>query len=366
MVIIGAGIAGLCSGISLLENDPHLNVLILERNYLPLGASTRNAGFACFGSPSELLDDLQVHDESKVFKLFNRRYQGIQKLLKYTANFDIDLKQNGGFELFHESYTRFAVTDTELQLLNQKIDAYTGIQNYFVRDHSKLKELGFTGFESLVANQYESCLNPVKMLKALGNIFTGKRGHILYGAELKDWTETDMNVQIRLQDHFTFFTRKLLFCVNGFTQKLLPQLEVKAARNLVMVLESEKPQLYPGCFHMDRGYVYWRSIDGKLLIGGGRNHDLENEYTDEFGVNEKIKTFLLEFAETHILQTSHFKITDQWSGILGLGHENNPIIRMISNHVAVAVRLGGIGIALGSLVGEEAALLLYKKSEETR
>lgn len=69
VVIIGAGIVGLCTGISLLEIDPSLKVIILERNYLPLGASTKNAGFACFGSPSELLEDLRRHDESKVYSL---------------------------------------------------------------------------------------------------------------------------------------------------------------------------------------------------------------------------------------------------------------------------------------------------------
>jgi hypothetical protein len=32
---------------------------------LPHGASTKNAGFACFGSISEIIDDLKSHSERK-------------------------------------------------------------------------------------------------------------------------------------------------------------------------------------------------------------------------------------------------------------------------------------------------------------
>jgi len=47
-----------------------------------------------------------------------------------------------------------------------------------------------------------------------------------------------------------------------------------------------------------------------------------------------------------------------WSGILGIGTVKKPIVQKIAPHVAVAVRLGGMGVAIGSLVGEEGAALL--------
>jgi gamma-glutamylputrescine oxidase len=52
VVIVGAGIVGLNAAIHLKKVAKHLNVLIVERGFLPYGASTRNAGFACFGSVS--------------------------------------------------------------------------------------------------------------------------------------------------------------------------------------------------------------------------------------------------------------------------------------------------------------------------
>ena len=64
-VIIGSGIVGLSTSIFIKKKYPNARVLVLERGYLPTGASTKNAGFACFGSPTELYDDLQSIPEQK-------------------------------------------------------------------------------------------------------------------------------------------------------------------------------------------------------------------------------------------------------------------------------------------------------------
>lgn len=57
--VVGAGIVGLNCALKLREKYPKSSIAVLERGLLPKGASTKNAGFACFGSVSELLDDLK-------------------------------------------------------------------------------------------------------------------------------------------------------------------------------------------------------------------------------------------------------------------------------------------------------------------
>ena len=58
LIVIGSGIVGLSSAISYIEKYKNAKVVILERGFLPTGASTKNAGFACFGSVSELISDI--------------------------------------------------------------------------------------------------------------------------------------------------------------------------------------------------------------------------------------------------------------------------------------------------------------------
>jgi glycine/D-amino acid oxidase-like deaminating enzyme len=49
VIVVGAGITGLSTAVSIKEKNPKISVLVVERGILPTGASTKNAGFACFG-----------------------------------------------------------------------------------------------------------------------------------------------------------------------------------------------------------------------------------------------------------------------------------------------------------------------------
>jgi hypothetical protein len=70
---------------------------VLEK-MLPHGASTKNAGFACFGSISEIIDDLKSHSEEEVYQLVTKRLEGLRLL--GSLGDAIDFKPYGGYELF--------------------------------------------------------------------------------------------------------------------------------------------------------------------------------------------------------------------------------------------------------------------------
>ena len=78
--VVGSGITGLSCALELRKSHPGAKILILERGILPAGASTRNAGFACFGSLTEILDDLQSHTEDEIVSLVSNRFTGIRML----------------------------------------------------------------------------------------------------------------------------------------------------------------------------------------------------------------------------------------------------------------------------------------------
>jgi len=76
-IIVGGGIVGLSTAAELLERDSSLKVLVLERGLFPSGASTKNAGFACFGSVSELWQDLNQIGEQAMLALVEKRWNGL-------------------------------------------------------------------------------------------------------------------------------------------------------------------------------------------------------------------------------------------------------------------------------------------------
>ena len=98
--VVGSGIVGLSCALYLKEKHPKANILVVEKGILPQGASTKNAGFACFGSISELLADLANSSEEEVVKLVKQRIDGLNSLRKLVGDKNLDYKPWGGYELF--------------------------------------------------------------------------------------------------------------------------------------------------------------------------------------------------------------------------------------------------------------------------
>ena len=99
-VIVGCGFVGLWTAYEAIQKNPKLNITILERGVIPSGASTRNAGFSCFGSVSELMYDVQLMGEAAMLETVKMRYDGLQRIQKVFKAKEIDYNQWGGYELF--------------------------------------------------------------------------------------------------------------------------------------------------------------------------------------------------------------------------------------------------------------------------
>ena len=93
-------------------------------------------------------------------------------------------------------------------------------------------------------------------------------------------------------------------------------------------------------------------------FGGGRNLDFKTEETTMFARTELVQNKLEELLKTTIIPDTSFEIEQRWSGIMGVGNQKKAIVKQVSNNVFCGVRLGGMGVAIGSLVGKELADLL--------
>ena len=151
-------------------------------------------------------------------------------------------------------------------------------------------------------------------------------------------------------------TEKTSFLKIGFN-KLLEE-KVQPARAQVLITKPIKNLQIKGTFHLDKGYYYFRNIDNRILFGGGRNLDFKTEETSEFGQTSLIQNELENILKTTILPNTPFEIEHRWSGIMGVGDQKKAIVKQLSSHVFCGVRLGGMGVAIGSLVGKELAALI--------
>ncbi|MBZ9731662.1 FAD-binding oxidoreductase [Salegentibacter sp. JZCK2] len=352
--IIGSGITGLNCALNLKERFPRAKILILERGILPNGASTKNAGFACFGSVSEILDDLNSHSEAEVLQLIQKRLKGLKLLRETLGDQNIGYKEYGGYELFTvEDAALFEECNSALPKLNTMLKPVFGDSVFSIQNDS----FGFKNIQKkLIFNQFEGQLNTGKMMEVLLHKVQKACIKILNNITVEEFVETKNSIKIKT-DKLEISANKLLIATNGFSEKLGIS-EVKPARAQVLVTKPIKNLEIKGTFHLDKGYYYFRNIGDRVLFGGGRNLDFKTEETTEIAQTELIQHRLEQLLKTTILPETRIEIDQRWSGIMGVGKQKNPVVKQISENVYCGVRLGGMGVAIGSLVGKELSELI--------
>ncbi|WP_035653223.1 FAD-binding oxidoreductase [Flavobacterium sp. ASV13] len=352
--IVGSGIVGLHAALRLRERFPAAKILVLERGMLPQGASTKNAGFACFGSLSEILDDLKTHSEDDVVALIEKRWKGLQMLRKRLGDSAIDFKPHGGYELFlKDDELGFSECISKIPFINEVL------KPLFKADVFS-KEVDRFGFENiqeyLIFNPFEAQIDTGNMMQELLRQAVAADILILNQQTVTGYSDLGNQVEIALND-FSFKTQKLFFATNGFAGSLTNG-AVKPARAQVLITEPIHNLDIKGTFHLDKGYYYFRNIGDRILLGGGRNLDFEGETTTEFGNTKIIQNKLEDLLKNVILPNQDFQIAHRWSGIMGIGNSKNPVVSALSENVFCGVRLGGMGVAIGSLIGTELADLI--------
>lgn len=356
--ILGAGIVGLNAALEIKRLKPKTDVMVIERGSFPLGASTRNAGFACFGSVSELLDDLSGQAEDEVLELVELRLRGLSAMKQMLDVSNIDFQAVGNYEVFREAdQSSYLECIQAIPELNNKLASITGRKDTFVSKDDDIKNLGLKKINHLILNQEEGTIHTGKMMKTLIAKAENEGIRILWGCEVDHFETHPTKVEIHMKAGWKISSQQVILATNGFSLPLIPEVKLKPARNQVLVT-SEIPNLKcKGAFHLDQGYVYFRNIGSRILIGGGRNQMPEEETTADFGTTKPIKNYLLNMLHQHILPKETYSIEYAWSGILGIGNTKKPIIKRVNDRVIASVRLGGMGVAIGTLVGQQAAHL---------
>jgi len=411
IIIAGSGLVGLWSAYYLKKLAPSLSITIIERGLIPTGASTRNAGFACFGSLSELVTDSHQLGMDQLLELVDMRYRGIKKIKKVFGSEAIGYEKFGGYELIgagkpatsnptkptpanptstnpSASSTNPAATTqqspeaeeetsgeqipdlTDLDQLRSSIDEFnrhlkkiTGQQKTFRLQNERISEFGFSGVQYLIENQSEGQLHSGRLCQALIRLVQSMGVNILNNTEITGFEKVHGHLLLHTQHGIPLIAHQLLVTTNAFARQLLPQLDITPARGQVLVTSPVEGLPFKGSFHFDEGFYYFRNLGDRVLLGGARNMAIEEETTTDMTTTEQIQNELERFLAETILPGRFYTIEHRWSGIMGMGGEKMPIIKAVNEHVFCAVRMSGMGVALAPIVGEKVAALMTSGGE---
>jgi glycine/D-amino acid oxidase-like deaminating enzyme len=360
VIIIGSGIVGLSAALNLKRTEPQLKVTVLERGFLPSGASTKNAGFACFGTLSEQMAYLERSTEEDVLRLVDYKWRGLQRLRQNLGDSNIDFFQYGGYELFMNDEAEKAEECLDhLTYFNNLLKQAIGHADIYAVADAKIAEFGFKGVSRMIYNPYEGQIHTGKMMRTLLNRVYEQDVLVLNNCSVNKIDQG--NTFIRLEtSHGNFKAKKVILATNAFAAQLFPNLDVIPGRGQVLVTKPINGLKLKGTYHFNEGYYYFRNIDNKILFGGGRNIDFKQEETWNFGHTQQVKDQLIRYLNEMILPGQNAEVDYWWSGIMGFGENIQPIIQEVQPNVYCAVRCNGMGVAMGSLVGEEVAALVLR------
>jgi gamma-glutamylputrescine oxidase len=350
LIIIGAGLTGLFTALFYKRLNPNHNVLVLERGYYPDGASTRNAGFACFGSAGELLDDLQHETMPEVFARLEARFRGLQRLRQEMGDDNLVFEQPGGYELFTDRESFEKVSDN-LALFNRWLENLSGSDNVY-------SPATYQGFDAIYCS-LEGRIDSGQFMKAL-------IAKVIHAGILVRWNskviKTEQN-QVVLESGVILNTHKTLLATNGFTSDLVPGSDIRPARGYVFVTKPINNLIWKGIFHYDCGYYYFRDMPGnRMLIGGARNIDKRTEETTSRNINEKIKAHLAAFATDTLKLPGGWEIDVEWTGTMGFAKTKTPVCKKLDTGLYVAAGLSGMGVAIGTDLADRTARMLAEES----
>ncbi|MFN3875952.1 MAG: NAD(P)/FAD-dependent oxidoreductase, partial [Flavobacteriales bacterium] len=269
LAIVGGGIVGLFAALFHQRRFPRHRVVVLERGAFPSGASARNAGFACFGSPSELLADMDREGADAALARVEERWRGLRELRAELSDAAIGFEPCGGYELYREGDGLHARVADRFEALNDALRPILG-PGAFRWDGGAPERFGLRGVRHAAFTPLEGALDSGLLLRALMSKAAGAGAELRFGARVTALEEDAHGVALRLAGGGSMRAERVLVATNGYTPALLPRLDVLPARGQVLLTAPVPGLRLHGTFHMEEGFYYFRHCQGGVLLGGGR------------------------------------------------------------------------------------------------
>ncbi len=284
----------------------------MEKGQFSSGASIHNAGFACFGSAGELLADLVEMEMNPFLGMLEQRIEGLIFLKERVPFKAMDYKDSGGMEMFIDQKA-FLEVEEKLDELNKIIMPLTGDkETYHTSAHFGKKS---------VFCKHEGMMDSGKLIHFLSEQVSARGAKFMFGRGVEEVNEGKVKLK-GMED--PILASRILLATNGFSQEIIPDLPVRPARNYVMITRPLAHINVEGPVHHHQGFVYFRPVGQRLLLGGGRHVSIDTEFTSSTEIPILIKEWLLTFAEQHLNINVRDNLEIEWTGTLGISADKLP------------------------------------------
>lgn len=338
VLIVGAGLMGrwLAYFLGKLPKPPR--VLVIERDRFSYGASTRNAGFLTCGQISEMMADALESGFEAVLENLRRRREGVAIVRSELPELELDECGSTDYDAVNEETRAFI----------SRINGGLGEPLYSVR----AAQLGGEARQD-VFNSADAGLHPVRLMRLLQSRSSAE---FAFGVQAEQVADGTARLALPGGMHEVRYSRAFL-CVNAFARDLDASSQVKPARGQIILTSPVQSRTDRTLGYLDRGYDYFRFVDGRLLIGGGRQH-FDSEATGDLTPTQEVRDYLKQVA-ARVIGHENWQVEQHWAGVMGFPqgrHIGGNPRRQIDEQTEFIAGFGGMGVALTPAYARQIAL----------
>jgi glycine/D-amino acid oxidase-like deaminating enzyme len=324
--VVGGGITGCSCALALARAG--LRVRLHEARTIAGGASGRNGGFALRGGAMayQSAREWLGADTAAEFWRLTETY--------------VDRMEELGGDAFRRTGSLRLAGEDERDELRAEYDALRE-DGFAAEWRDDLPEPLAGRFQGALFHPEDAVLQPARLVRRLA------AAAAVAGIEIREHD--------RVTDLEELEAPTVVVATDGYPSGLLGELEglIIPTRGQMLATEPLEEQLFPLPHYGRHGFDYWHQNDeGRLIVGGFRDADMDSEFTATEATTERIQGALDGFVESLLGRKP--AITHRWAGVFGLVPDLMPVVGRVPGRDGLWLAGGysGHGNVLGLMCGE--------------
>lgn len=316
VLVVGGGI----TGVSLLRRLAARGVkaALIERSSLAYGASGRNAGFLLEGTAANYGEAIELHGRGVAREVWDYTAENHRRLAEALAG-RARYRRNGSRTL--------AGSSAEARRLEEA--AVLMAEDGWPVDYR----------EGAILNPRDGELYPAEAVAALAA--DCPPGSIFEETALADLASPPIEAD------------EVVLATNAFTAQLIEGIRIAPVRAQMLATAPFATRVAERPTYADRGYQYWRQLDGgEVLVGGYRDRSIPEEVGYQLSTTPAIQQHL----EAHLAGLGvTAPVTHRWAGTMGFTPDGLPLLGRLRPGLWICAGYTGHGMAFAHLCAQTLA-----------
>jgi glycine/D-amino acid oxidase-like deaminating enzyme len=372
VAIMGAGFTGLWTAYHLLQREPSLKVVVVEKDIAGFGASGRNGGWCFSGFPYPPLKLAARYGEDAARAVSRAMYDSVDDVGRVCEleSIDAHFAKGGELEIARAAY--------DLPKLQEMYDEYRAIgleDHYEMLDASQTEErIRVAGAVGSFWNKEGAAIQPARLARGLARAVERHGGTIYEQTEVTDYIPGPLPRLDTARGNIS--ARAIVLAGEGYLATL-PKLRrrIVPATSHIVLTEPLSDDLWQeigwerrevvGGFGTTGAYLN-HTADGRIAFGPYRGKvPFNSRITDALDRPEEVfehgRQSALEWFP--MLQKADVRFTHSWGGVFGVPRDHMPIMRYDrKTGVGMGYGYSGEGVATANLSGRVLADLITERT----